>query len=108
MRTSYLPKKLVVLYSVFLLGSSLILGCTSTTVAPAFDHRHPPSTASFVININTAEPIDLEKLPRIGPVLAARIIEHRKHYGPFRKAEHLLIIDGISEQRFEELRQFIK
>ena len=107
MRTSYLPKKLVVLYFVFLLGSSLISGCTSTTLMPDLRDPHPRSTASFVIDINTANLAELEKLPRVGPVLAGKIIEHRQRYGPFRKPEHLLIVDGISEERFEKLRQFI-
>ena len=61
-----------------------------------------------LININTATPAELDRLPGIGPALAARIIEHRTRYGPFRRAEHLLIIPGISERRFAEMRPFIK
>src|SRR5258705_11838866 len=43
------------------------------------------------ININTAPPGELESLPGIGKALAARIIEHREKYGPFRRVEHLII-----------------
>jgi competence ComEA-like helix-hairpin-helix protein len=107
MRTSYLPKKLAVFYSVFLLGSFLISGCTSPTLTPSTKAQRHGSAAPFIININTAGIKDLEKLPRVGRVLAGKIIDHRNRYGPFRKPEHLLIVEGISEQRFRELRQFI-
>jgi competence ComEA-like helix-hairpin-helix protein len=59
------------------------------------------------ININTASANELETLPGIGKALAARIIEHREKYGPFRKPEHLIIVRGISDKRFEALRDLI-
>jgi competence ComEA-like helix-hairpin-helix protein len=59
------------------------------------------------ININTASPQELEALPGIGKALAERIIEHREKYGPFRRPEHLLIVRGISDKRFQNLRDLI-
>lgn len=59
------------------------------------------------ININTASASELEKLPGIGKGLAARIIEHREKYGPFRRPEHLIILRGISDRRFRGLRDLI-
>jgi competence ComEA-like helix-hairpin-helix protein len=59
------------------------------------------------ININTASATELEKLPGIGKGLAARIIAHREQYGRFRRAEHLLIVSGISETRFKAMRELI-
>ena len=59
------------------------------------------------ININTASAEELEKLPGIGKGLAARIVEHRDKYGPFRKPEHLIIVRGISDKRFRTLQDFI-
>ena len=58
------------------------------------------------MNINAANSAELEVLPHVGPALSRKIIEHRERYGPFRKPEHLLVIDGMSEHRFRELRQF--
>ena len=60
------------------------------------------------LNINTATSAELERLPGIGPAFAARIIAHRERYGPFRRVEHLLIVTGISERRFAEIRPFIE
>ncbi len=65
------------------------------------------STQPKRININTASANELEALPGIGKALAERIIEHRDKYGPFRKPEHLIIVRGISEKRFQNLRDLI-
>lgn len=59
------------------------------------------------ININTASAKELESLPGIGKGLAERIIEHREKHGPFRRAEHLIIVRGISDRRFRALRDLI-
>jgi len=69
----------------------------------------PPSNQeqSRKININTAPASELELLPGIGKALAARIIEQREKYGPFRRVEHLIIVRGISDKRFHALREFI-
>ena len=61
----------------------------------------------IVININTASVSDLEKLPGVGKVLAERIVEHRENYGPFRRAEHLLMVRGISDRKFREIQQML-
>lgn len=60
------------------------------------------------INVNTASAEELEKLPRIGETLARKIVEHREKYGKFRKAEHLLLVDGISDERFREIKSLVK
>ncbi len=60
------------------------------------------------ININTASAAELEKLPHIGEKTAQEIIEHRENFGQFRKPEYLLLVRGISEQRFREIRSLIK
>ena len=60
------------------------------------------------ININTASRNELEELPGIGQGLAARIIEHRERYGRFRRAEHLLLVRGISDRHFRRLRRLVK
>ena len=56
------------------------------------------------VNINRATREELERLPGVGPALAGRIVEHRERHGAFRRVEHLLVVRGISERRFAELR----
>src|ERR1043165_1670041 len=65
------------------------------------------STTAKRININTASAKELEALPGIGRGLAARIVEHREKYGPFRRTEHLIIVRGISDARFRALRDSV-
>jgi competence protein ComEA len=60
-----------------------------------------------LVNVNTASPEELERLPGIGKGLAARIIEYRTRYGRFRRAEHLMMVRGISERRFRAMQALI-
>ncbi len=60
------------------------------------------------ININTASAEELEKFPHIGAKLTQKIIEHREKFGRFRKAEYLMLVDGISDSRFREIRSLVK
>lgn len=66
-----------------------------------------PAEGAPTVSINDASREELERLPGIGPALAARIIEHRERYGRFRRAEHLLLVLGVSERRFRRLRPHI-
>ena len=59
------------------------------------------------VNINRASPGELERLPGIGDALAARIVEHRERYGPFRRTEHLLMVRGVSDALYRELEPHI-
>lgn len=63
--------------------------------------------AAVRVSINKASLEELEKLPGIGPSLAARIVEHRERYGPFRRAEHVMLVRGISERRFRQMSALI-
>lgn len=59
------------------------------------------------INLNTASADELETLPGIGKGLAQRIVVFREQYGPFRRAEHLMMVQGISEEKFRAIRDRI-
>ncbi|MBI3988239.1 MAG: helix-hairpin-helix domain-containing protein [candidate division NC10 bacterium] len=59
------------------------------------------------IDPNQAREEELERLPGIGPVLAARIIRYRQRFGPFRDVEELKKVDGIGEKRFERVKPWI-
>jgi competence protein ComEA len=82
--------------------AEVISAAVTSELAPARS-----AASKTLININTASREELEKLPGIGEGLAARIIEYRGRHGAFRRAEHLIMVRGISERRFDELRAFI-
>lgn len=59
------------------------------------------------ININTADGKTLERLKGIGEVLAARIIEYRDTYGPFKNIEDIKNVSGIGESKFNSIKDDI-
>ncbi len=59
------------------------------------------------IDINRAEPWLLEALPRIGEVLAQRIVDYRSENGPFRTIEDLLKVSGIGEATLDNIKDYI-
>ena len=55
------------------------------------------------INLNTASLEELGSLPRVGPVLAQRIVDWRTEQGPFKTAEELDAVDGVGPKMLETL-----
>lgn len=60
-----------------------------------------------LLNLNTATSTELQTLPRIGPAMAARILEHRRLHGPFRGADDLLLIRGIGKATLAQIRPLV-
>lgn len=56
------------------------------------------------VDLNRAGASELDALPGIGPVLAARILEQRRRNGPFRRLEDLLAVRGVGPRLLERLR----
>jgi competence protein ComEA len=82
---------------------------TTTTLSLQPTTDSPVTTeVRIVVNINTSTERELEMLPGIGKGIAERIIAHREQYGAFRRAEHLMMVRGISERKFRELRPMIR
>jgi competence protein ComEA len=59
------------------------------------------------LNINTATAGQLQLLPRVGPALAARIIEFRTANGPFKAPEELMRVKGVGEKSFTLLEPYV-
>lgn len=66
----------------------------------------PMAIGTGKININRASQAELESLPGIGPVLAARIIEWRTSNGPFASVEDLEQVEGISASTVSDLAPY--
>ncbi|MFH1609963.1 MAG: ComEA family DNA-binding protein [Candidatus Bipolaricaulota bacterium] len=58
-------------------------------------------------NINLATAEELEKLPGIGPVFAARIVAFREEHGPFRTVDDLLRVSGIGPKTLDGFRDLV-
>jgi competence protein ComEA len=55
------------------------------------------------INLNTATAEELAELPKVGPVLAQRIVDWRTQQGPFKSPEELDAVDGVGPKMLETL-----
>ncbi len=89
---------------------------------PVADRRPPQNTLSASgmsqvvpqsatiqrkININHAQPDELQKLPGIGTELARRICYYRYENGYFTRVDDLAKVDGIGAATVEKLRPYI-
>ncbi len=59
------------------------------------------------ININAAGVTELVKLDGIGEALSERIINYREENGPFVTVEEIMKVPGISESKFEAIKDHI-
>ena len=60
-----------------------------------------------LLNINTATAGQLADLPGIGEKLAQRIVLHRMWRGGFDSIEDIMTVEGIGEQKFEQIKDLI-
>lgn len=65
------------------------------------------SSSGDIVNINTADEIELQKLYRVGPAIAKRIVEYRQQNGKFQIIEDIKKVRGIGEKTFEKLKDKI-
>lgn len=61
-----------------------------------------------LVDINTADEIELQTLPGVGPVLAGRIVAHRESVGRFESVDDLLDVVGIGETKLASFRDLIR
>jgi competence ComEA-like helix-hairpin-helix protein len=59
------------------------------------------------IPVNRASAADLERLPGVGPALAARIVQDRAAHGPFAALEELVRVPGIGPALLERIRPLV-
>jgi competence protein ComEA len=78
-------------------------------VVPMPGAASPPSgsAAPDGVDLNRANASELEALPGVGPVLAARIVAYRDLNGPFSTVEDLLDVGGIGEAKLAAMRDAI-
>ncbi|MFF1383245.1 ComEA family DNA-binding protein [Arthrobacter sp. NPDC058288] len=60
------------------------------------------------IDLNSASAEELGALPRVGPVLAQRIVDWRKEHGRFSTVEELDAVDGVGPKMLETLLPLVR
>ncbi len=59
------------------------------------------------INLNTATATELETLPRVGPVMAQKIVAWRTEHGRFASIDQLKEVAGVGEVTFAGLKSLV-
>jgi competence protein ComEA len=79
-----------------------------STVVNAAGKRVSKKVPTGPININRATASQLDRLDGIGPVIAGRIVEHRKVNGPFLTVEDLQKVSGIGAAKFAQIKSKVR
>ena len=79
----------------------------SVLVENPFPNRSGDAATSGKININTASSNELQTLPGIGEELASRILQYRRTHTAFDSIEDIMLVEGIGEGKFEDIRDLI-
>lgn len=86
---------------------------TSLKVAKNFKTKYKPAGITLrnvapIIELNSADSIELESVRGIGPAFASRIIRFRKRLGGFYRKEQLLEVYGMDSVKYDQLKDLIK
>ena len=65
------------------------------------------NNSSNLININTADAKELEKIKGIGPALAGRIVDYRENNGAFKSVDEIKKVRGIGDKTFDKMKDQI-
>jgi competence protein ComEA len=66
-----------------------------------------PALRPHGIDVDRATATELERLPGIGPSLAAKIVAERDRNGPFGRPDALLRVPGIGPRKLELIRPYL-
>jgi len=88
-------------------GQNSAVQVISSNLSSNFSSTSTSNSNSNLININTADIAELDKLPGIGPALAQRIIDYRTEHGFFLQPEDLKKVSGIGDKTYEKMAPMI-
>lgn len=79
-------------------GEQIVIGPASDSATTVSNGR---------LRINSASQMQLEELPGVGPVLAARLISYRTEHGRFRNLAALDAVSGVGPSMLANLKDVI-
>ena len=88
-------------------GDTLLAGAGAAEPQPALDAGGARPASSRPLDLNRADARSLDLLPGVGPVLAERIVQQRRRFGPYRDLDELRAVRGIGPRLLERLRPLL-
>jgi DNA uptake protein ComE-like DNA-binding protein len=79
---------------------------TAQTNNPKPETRNPPTPS--IIELNTADSLQLITVNGIGPVFAHRIISYRDRLGGFHSTDQLMEVFGMDAEKFAGVKNLVK
>jgi len=91
-----------------LCGAIVLLACLKQDMQSP-GNTSPPRNWTFQLNLNTATTVELENLPQIGPTMAQRIVEFRRHLpnNKFTRINQLQHVRGIGNKTIITIGPFL-
>lgn len=88
-------------------SDSVVIPTSGFADAPPAPRRRSSANSPVRMNLNTADAALLQRLPRIGPALAGRIIAYRQEIGPFARVEDVVDVRGIGPKTLERIQPWL-
>lgn len=104
---------ILIIVSIFIIGINFIKGYekayvnTNNNFEDSSHFSNNKVLADFVLDLNAASFEELKKLPGVGDTIATRIIEFRIDTGGFKSVDELLLLEGISESKFQDILPYV-
>jgi competence protein ComEA len=87
----------------FLIAALVVLGITGSAIAADTATAAPAG----VVNLNTADAVQLSFLPRVGIKAAQRILDYRREHGGFKKTSDLMQVKGFGDKKYRSLAAYL-
>jgi competence protein ComEA len=91
----------------FALAAALLAAAIAARAAGSGSGPAPVRLERWLVDVNTAPAAEIEALPGVGTVLAARIVEERAK-GAFDSIDDLVRVPGVGPTTIERLRSFVR
>jgi competence protein ComEA len=88
-------------------GSQVLVPATVAAGTTPGSAGSTTSSGTTLINVNTADAIQLQELPGIGEVLSGAIVKYREENGPFASVDQLDEVSGIGPATLENIRDLV-
>ena len=78
-----------------------------TVVTDSANDLIAKANEKIMVNINTANEVELQRIPGIGEIIASRIVAYRKQNGKYKTIEDIQNVSGVGTSKFQKIKQYI-